>query len=237
MPPRLHVLRSLAWTALLWGGLTVAQAQLVSNSPFMAPQAGGPGPTQGAPLEWRGYISTPEGTQYIVYDPARKLRSFLKLNERDSSLDVVVKQFDSDNNMLTIEYQGKTLTLEERKAKIVSSGNAAAMPPPQPMPVQPQVMPAVTQSVVVNPTPAEEQKRLEAVAAEVARRRALREQAATSMPQQVAIPQSGQPQPMPPQQIQPQVEAQRKPQVQMQGGAIPMQPGYQGGRPAQPTPR
>ena len=36
---------------------------------------------------------------------------------------------------------------------------------------------AVTQAVVLNPTPADEQKRLEAVAAEVQRRRALREQA------------------------------------------------------------
>ncbi|HUR59474.1 MAG TPA: hypothetical protein VM029_17285 [Opitutaceae bacterium] len=235
MLPRIHVLRSLAWTALLGAGLPAAQAQLVSSSPFMAPQGSGPNPTQGAPLEWRGYISTPEGTQYIVYDPARKLRSFLKVNEKDSTLDVVVKQFDSDNNMLTIEYQGKALTLEERKAKIVSSGNAAAMPPPQPLPAQagPQVMPAVTQSVVVNPTPAEEQRRLEAVAAEVARRRALREQAQTNMPQQVAIPQPGQPQQMP-QMQQPQVEVQRKPQAQ---GPIPMQPGYQGGRPSQPTQR
>jgi hypothetical protein len=36
---------------------------------------------------------------------------------------------------------------------------------------------AVAQSVVLNPTPADEQRRLEAVAAEVRRRRALREQA------------------------------------------------------------
>ena len=39
--------------------------------------------------------------------------------------------------------------------------------------------PAVTASVVANPTAADEQRRLDAVAAEVARRRAMREQAAT----------------------------------------------------------
>jgi hypothetical protein len=220
---RIPVLRSLVRTALALGGMAAMHAQLVSNSPFMAPQASGPNPTQGAPLEWRGYLSTPEGTQYIVFDPARKMRAFLKINERDSNLDVVVKQFDADNNILTIEYQGKTLTLEERKAKIVSSGSAAAMP--QPMPVQPnapQVMPAVTQSVVVNPTPQEEQKRLEAVAAEVARRRALREQAQTNLaagaPPQAVVPPPVQPQAMPP------VEAQRRPMMQ---GAIPSQPNRQ----------
>jgi hypothetical protein len=226
MPPRIHALRLLAATLLPLGGTAAAHAQLNANSPFMAPQASGPNPTQGAPLEWRGYISTPEGTQYIVFDPARKLRAFLKVNERDQNLDVVVKQFDADNNMLTIEHQGKTLTLEERKAKIVSSGSAAAMPPQPVMnQAQPQVMPAVTQSVVVNPTPLEEQKRLEAVAAEVSRRRALREQAQVNLssgaPPQAVVPPPVQPQAMP------QVEAQRRSQMQ---GAIPMQPAYQGGK-------
>jgi len=63
----------------------------------------------------------------------------------------------------------------------VSSGAAAqAMPPPV---VATNVGPAVTQTVVLNPTPADEQKRLDAVAAEVARRRALREQATQQMGQ------------------------------------------------------
>ncbi len=193
------LLRWLAGAVLAGGpALATVRAQLASNSPFMGPQASGPGPTQGAPLEYRGYMVTREGTQYVIYDPARKARAFLKLNERDGNLDVLVKQFDASNDMLTIEYQGRTITLEERKGKIVSSGNAAAMPQPQ-MPQQqppPNVMPAVTQSVVVNPTPAEEQRRLEAVAAEVSRRRALREQAQQQVNQggspQVNVPAPGQ---------------------------------------------
>jgi len=77
-------------------------------------------------------------------------------------------------------------------SKVVSSGSAAqnmAPPPPQ-MSNVPQ---AVTQAVVVNPTPADEARRLEAVASEVARRRALREQVS----QQVTPP------PVPPQPMQP----------------------------------
>jgi hypothetical protein len=55
----------------------------------------------------------------------------------------------------------------------------------------PMVSNAITQSVVANPTPADEQRRLEAVAAEVRRRRALREQAslqAASAPPVVEAP-------------------------------------------------
>lgn len=196
----LHSSLLLRWLAgaVLAGGpaLGTVRAQLASSSPFLAPQASGPGPTQGAPLEYRGYMVTKEGTQYVIYDPARKARAFLKVNERDGNLDVLVKQFDASNDMLTIEYQGRTITLEERKSKIVSSGNAAAMPQPQMPQPPPNVMPAVTQSVVVNPTPAEEQRRLEAVAAEVSRRRALREQAQQQVNQggspQVNVPVPGQ---------------------------------------------
>jgi hypothetical protein len=158
-----------------------AWGQLSATSPFQSPQAPGAAlPTTPPPLEFAGYMSTSEGLKYVVRDPAKKISSFLKINETDPNLGVVVKQHDMGQNTLTVEYQGKPLTLEVRKARIISSGNPAMLMPPQPMPqpVVANVAPAVTQSVVVNPSPADEQKRLEAVAAEVARRRALREQAA-----------------------------------------------------------
>jgi hypothetical protein len=60
--------------------------------------------------------------------------------------------------------------------------------------------PAIANSVVVNPTPADEQKRLEAVASEVARRRQLREQA--SQPGGVSAPGAPQVIQQPPQQVQ-----------------------------------
>lgn len=187
---------------LILAGVVRAEGQLASKSPFMPPQAAGNTPTAGAPLEYRGYIETGEGVQYRLYDPARKLGSWVKLNERNAELDVLAKQYDTGQRTLTIEHQGKTLTLAEREAKVVSSGSAQqAVPPPMPQPAN--VAPAVTQSVVLNPTPADEQRRLEAVAAEVARRRALREQATQQMNQgqtpQVAVPQpSMQPQVQPP---------------------------------------
>lgn len=162
-----------------------AGAQLAANSPFLPPPTGGPAaPTAGATLEFVGYIETPEGIQYRLYDPAKKTGTWVKLNERNPDLDVRVKQHDGNHNTLTVEHQGRTLTLAERESKVLSSGNAVQpMPLPAPVPVAAAMPAAVTQPVVVNPTPADEQRRLEAVAAEVARRRALREQASQQMNQ------------------------------------------------------
>lgn len=176
------------------GVWTAAQAQLATNSPFLPPQgAAQAGPAQNAPLQFGGYIETAEGMLFRVIDPARKTGVWVKMNERDPTLDVAVRQHDPSQNTLTVEHQGRSIVLAGRESKVASSGNA---PQPVPMPAATNVAPAVTQSVVVNPTPADEQRRLEAVAAEVARRRALREQAAQQIsqgvPPQIPPPQ-GQP--------------------------------------------
>jgi hypothetical protein len=188
----------LAVLGIALGTAAQAGAQLAAKSPFMPPQAAAStGPTANAPLEYRGYMETSEGIQFRLYDPGKKIGTWVKLNERNSEIDVVAKQHDG--GQLIIEYQGKTLTLEERKSKVVSLGAAAAMPPPAVAPMQTNVAPAVAQTVVLNPTPADEQRRLDAVAAEVARRRALREQATQQMNQGVApqgnVPQVVQPLP------------------------------------------
>lgn len=187
MPFRAKPSRCVLIASVALAAVASLEAQLASNSPFLPPQsAASNAPSADAPLEFGGYLDTSGGRLYriSVKDPARKTAIWVKLNERNPDLDVLVKQHDGDQQTLTVEHQGKTLTLAEKKAKIISSGNGA--PPPMPPPPQPpqNVPPAVTQAVVLNPTPADEQRRLEAVAAEVARRRALREQAA----QQAAQP-------------------------------------------------
>lgn len=140
-----------------------------------------------------------DGMKFRLYDPALKKGSWVKANERDPSLDALVKQYNAaDGETLVVEYQGRTLNLVPRTAKVVSSGSAAQPMAPQ-VPVGVNVPPSVTQAVVVNPTPADEAKRLQSVADEVARRRALREQAAQQMnqPVQPAVPQPQPPAPMP----------------------------------------
>ena len=198
---------ALAGFALLATGPVGAQP--ASSSPFLPPAAASStAPTAGAPIEFRGIMETAEGMRFRIYDPARKTGSWVKLNERDPTLEVVAKQFNGaqDGETLVVEHQGRTLTLAQRVSKVVSSGAAVQnMPPP---PAMSNVPPAVTQSVVVNPTPADEARRLEAVASEVARRRALREQAAQQISQGAPVaPPAAAPQPLPqlpPQQQRPQ---------------------------------
>ena len=176
------------------GGLC---AQLATNSPFLPPQSAAPPPAaQNAPLEFRGFIQTGDGVHYRVHDPARKVGTWAKIEEREPNLGVLVKGYDAERKVLTVEHEGRTLTLPERESKVVSSGSAGQVIPSPAFPVPaPNVAPGVQQSVVVNPTPADEQRRLEAVAAEVARRRALREQAAQQMNATNAV---GIPRPPPP---------------------------------------
>ncbi len=173
------------------------RAQLATSSPFLAPQAQATNAAAAnSPLEFTGYMDVPGGDRlFRIKDPARKTSEWVKLNERSQALDVTVKQYDDSRKALVVEHQGKTLTLAERESKILSAGAV-----PQPviaMPVSNPVSAAVTQAVVVNPTPADEQRRLEAVATEVARRRALREQATQQVNQ--GQPQMGMPPGMMPQ--------------------------------------
>jgi hypothetical protein len=212
MSVRLSSIRFSAFLSLAGIGAVSGFAQIAAKSPFMPPQANNAaGPTAGAPLEFRGSMVTSEGTLYRIYDPAKKVGVWVKLNERNSDFDVLIKQHDDGQKTLAIEHQGKALTLAERESKVVSSGSAAAAVPPPIAPPVSNVSPAVTQAVVLNPTPADEQRRLDAVAAEVARRRAMREQATQQ------ITQGGAPQVVLPQPAQNQVQPQRIPQQQPAG--------------------
>lgn len=179
MFPRVLLTCLVAAAVVASGGWARLSAQTAARSPFLpAAAAAVAGPTAGAPLEFRGRMDLGDGLQFRLYDPAKKAGVWVRLNERSPEFEVVVKQHDEEQKTLTIEHQGRTLTLAERVSKVVSAGSAGQMMQPPVAPAPPSnVAPAVTQSVVLNPTPADEQRRLEAVAAEVARRRAMREQA------------------------------------------------------------
>jgi hypothetical protein len=115
-------------------------------------------------------MSTADGPRFCIFDTARKTSTWVGLNEK--GYDFVVKAQDSrsDSDAVTVFTQGRTLHLALRSAKVASAMAAAA-------PSSPAAPTPITQTVVVNPTPADEARRLEAVAAEVQRRRQMREQA------------------------------------------------------------
>jgi hypothetical protein len=147
-----------------------SRADLAQTSPFLpsgaadaAAQAGA-----GGPIELRGVMSTSQGSEYCIYDTAKKSSAWVALNEAGNAF--MVKSADPAGDSVTVEYQGRTLRLVLKAAKVASAG-----------PVMGGVMgnpSAVTQTVVLNPSPADEQRRLDAVAAEVRRRRQEREKAA-----------------------------------------------------------
>lgn len=137
----------------------------------------GTAPTENTPIEYRGMVSTKSGKMYALYDPAKHQSAWVRLNEPGS--DFVVRSADDANDTITVDYQGRHMTLGMKQAKVETM--AASAPPIAPStPNGIRVPTAPNMNYPVNA--AEEQRRLEAVAAEVRRRRMMRAQAAGQQP-------------------------------------------------------
>jgi hypothetical protein len=126
-----------AFVVLIAGlGLSAAaqEAVLAGPSPFGQPAAGtdlaGP---RSQELELRGILSTAEGIQYCIYDPARKSGEWV--SENDSGAEFRVTSGRPDQDEVTIQEKGRTLTLRLREGKVVSE--------PDPSPPQAQTGPAI----------------------------------------------------------------------------------------------
>ena len=140
-------------------------------SPFLpvSPPAGaGPArPADGTTYELRGIMSAGSGTRYCIYDPVKKSSVWVGLNETGKAF--VVKAADPTRDTVTLDAGGQVMTLALHQAKVLSlASNPGAAPPPPGMPMP---------HVVLKPTPEDEQRRLQAIAEEVRRRRQLRERA------------------------------------------------------------
>ena len=167
-----------ASAALGWGGSL--RADLAQSSPFLPlslTAAGGPAGPAG-PVELRGIMSNSDGTAYCIYDTAKKTSAWVKLNEAGN--DFVVRSADPAGDSVTVDFRGQSLKLVLRTAKVASAGAGGAGAAPAPPNTD-------SSAVVLNPSPVDEQRRLDAVAQEVRRRRLERERAA-----QAAQPGGGQ---------------------------------------------
>jgi hypothetical protein len=116
-------------------------------------------------------MSTSDGAAYCIYDTTKKKNVWVGLNE--GGHDFVVKSADPNADRVTVEYQGRILRLELHTAKVASSGNgqASAGSPAGGAP-----------NAQLIPSPADEQRRLDAVAQEVRRRKLEREKAVQEIP-------------------------------------------------------
>jgi len=140
---------------------------LISNSPFAPHSATGiqPVTSETGAIEFRGVISSNDGTVFGLYDRTRNQGAWVRQNEKGS--DFTVLAYDVANAVVTVEYQGQKLSLALSPSKIesaVPSLNPTIAAAPLGAPANPSVSGA-------NST---DQRKLESIAAEVRRRRALR---------------------------------------------------------------
>ncbi len=112
-------------------------------------------------------MPTPDGAlRFCIYDAVKKTSKWVALNEAVSGDRFVVKSANPDSDTVSVLSGGRLMTLALRKPK-VDAVNLVNLGGGLPAGV----------SVVLNPTAADEQRRLQAIAQEVRRRRLLREQA------------------------------------------------------------
>ena len=148
-------------------------AQVQDVSPFLPPNAvGGAAGAKGdaAGLELRGVMSTAQGTRFCIYDPSKKIGRWVSVNQGEFGF--TVQSFDSEHDTIIVIQDGRRLTLALRNAKV-------AVGVGMPMGLVPNGQPGLavsTTGAVLRPTPEDEQKRLQAIAEEVRRRRLQREQ-------------------------------------------------------------
>lgn len=180
MSPRLRSLSLLASLALV---LAVrAETKLAPNSPFAPPDGSAAVATDNQPLELRGILADAEGYRFSVYDPAKKSGQWVRLNEPGH--DFTVKTHDVARDTVTLDFQGRSLALTLRTAKVVGVAVTAPEAPaasyagngPRPTggPTGPGPVPKP-------PTP-EEAARFNRAVEEINRRRSLREKSSLPVP-------------------------------------------------------
>ena len=170
----LRPLRLLAGLALALAAR--ADTTLAPNSPFAPPDGAAAVAAENQPLELRGIMQDGGGYRFSVYDPAKKSGQWVRLNEPGH--DFTVRTHDAARDTITLDYQGRVLTLPLHSAKVVG----VAVPEPSTVPVprlmngQPGVGPQP------KPNSPEEAMRFNRAVEEINRRRALREKSPGPMP-------------------------------------------------------
>ncbi|HWA08706.1 MAG TPA: hypothetical protein VG838_04480 [Opitutaceae bacterium] len=172
------------WLALVPTALA-ADGGLPLSSPFLPAGAPPPAANTGGPIEYHGYMVTPQGEKFSIYNTAKKTATWVMLNDRSNPFVVRSHRLGGSMDQVTVEYQGSTLTLALKEAKIVS---VAVVQPPvftgAPAPIGAAGAGPATAAQPGLPAGAS----LEEWAAEVQRRRELRQQGAQAGAQAAPVP-------------------------------------------------
>lgn len=164
---------------------------LVKNSPFGSAKSGQPVDAGNQPMEFRGVLEENGQQLFSVFDTATKRSRWVTLN--DTSGEVVVKSYNAEANTIALEQNGRALSLTLKSGPRIVQNVPPPMPPGMPGAngVQGQILP---NGAGKGP----EAQRLQQIAEEIRRRRALRQQPPQMpMPSPNIMPNSGGPVPVP----------------------------------------
>jgi len=148
---------------------------LMDSSPFLPASAAPAAATTEGPIEFHGILATADGERFSIYSPSTKSATWVGLNEKGKPFVVRSHQTVNSNDQITVDYQGRSMVLALKAPKIASQAIPAA-PAPGLGPnggMQMVNAPAVQAAPAALPAGAS----LDEWAAEVQRRRALRQQA------------------------------------------------------------
>lgn len=147
---------------------------LVHDSPFRPGQGGVASAEGGAgQFEFRGVVAEADGYSFSVYDAARREADWVKLDEPGGA--VVARRYDPAKDTLTIEHNGQMLALNLKHAPVrplAAAPPAPVSPPPLPTTGAPRTPAAGNAPPTTN---VQEAQRLQNIADEIRRRRALRQ--------------------------------------------------------------
>jgi len=155
---------------------------LVSNSPFGSAKSGvAAGNNGNEPFELRAVLEENNSKFFSIYDTNTHRSTWVEINDPVNGFSV--KGYDAAKESITLDYQGKALTLAIKRAPAAVQVFQPPQPPsPQPGPNGIVQQPAAGQPGQVQPAgpSAVDQQRIQQIQEEIRRRRALRSQAVPS---------------------------------------------------------
>jgi hypothetical protein len=167
-----------------------AGSGLLESSPFLPPNSSAGAAQEASPLELRSILRAGGDFEFSLYDPARKLSTWARLNEPGH--DFIVKAYDPEKEIVTVERRSRTYKLALKEAKIlpltVVPGQTPTMAGMPPAGMAPGAMGPGAPSQVgpmpiggrgpAGPVPSLTPEQLRSLEADINRRRELRRQAA-----------------------------------------------------------
>jgi hypothetical protein len=159
---------------LVAGSAPSVRAEVTLDSPFLPASGAQTSAQEGMLLEFRGIMAMNGEEFFNLVDPSTKKGAWLKLNQTGRDFVVRGHEVSGQIDNVIVDFQGRTIRLsllrpKTAKAPATAPAAAAAAASAPQGPISP---------VVLNPTPADEARRLESFRAEVLRRRLQRQQAA-----------------------------------------------------------